>query len=164
MRRRWAASLYPHRAFSALPWEQGGMRFPDLHATVIALQSSVVSRLLRPRQAAWKVLFVQWLGRPREWVEAHPDVPPRDIDCWGMGLGGIFCTQQLPLHTAADEGMVGGIPARVRSYIRVSSPAPAQSGPRHLIRGGHGGASFLQCGHHGPSGAAPRLRRLAPVR
>jgi len=115
---RRAASLFPNRAVSALPWEQGGMRFPDLHAIVIALQSSVVSRLLRPRQAAWKAMFVQWLGRPREWVEAHPAVPRRDIDCWGMGLGTIFCTQQLPLHTAADEGVVGGVPARVRSYIR----------------------------------------------
>jgi hypothetical protein len=35
-----------------------------------------------------------------------------------MGLGAIFCTQQLPLHTAADGGMIKGIPARLRSYIR----------------------------------------------
>jgi hypothetical protein len=167
---RRAASLYPNRAVSALPWEKGGMRFPDLHAidcssvvsgitptfffffgtkalhvqvpakTNLELPNAIArvkapeeskaeqdrtpataplkTRLLRPRQAAWKVMFVQWLGRLREWVHAHPAVPRLDIDCWGMGLGAIFCIQQLPLHTAADEGVVGGVPARVRSYIR----------------------------------------------
>jgi hypothetical protein len=52
------------------------MRFPDVHAIAIALQSSVISRLLKPNPAPWKGMFIQWLGRPAAWVHAHPAVPP----------------------------------------------------------------------------------------
>jgi len=115
---RIGGKLYPNRAVSALPWEQGGMRFPDVHGIVIALQSSVISRLLRPQQAAWKLMLIQWLGRPSTWVQDHPDVPARDIDCWGLGVRALFCTPELPLHTLPDAALIGGVPARVLSYIR----------------------------------------------
>ena len=94
------------------------MRFPDVHGIVIALQSSVISRLLRPQEAAWKRMIIQWLGRPSAWVQDHPGVPTRDIDCWGLGAGALFCTQELPLHTLPPAALVGGIPARVLAYIR----------------------------------------------
>ena len=115
---RRSGNLYPNRAVSALPWEQGGMRFPDAHGIVIALQASVISRLLRPQQAAWKLMFVQWLGRPTAWIQDNPDVPIRDIDCWGLGVRALFCTPELPLHALPDAALADGIPARVLSYIR----------------------------------------------
>jgi hypothetical protein len=115
---RRAAGLHPNRGVSALPWEQGGMRFPDVHAIAIALQSSVISRLLRPNPAPWKGMFIQWLGRPAAWVQAHPAVPPRDIDCWGLGARALFCTEQLPLHSRSSDGPSTGVPTRVLSYVR----------------------------------------------
>jgi len=77
-----AAKLFPNRAVSSLPWDQGGMRFPDVHATAFSLRASVISRLLRPRQAAWKPMFLQWLGRPQAWVQAHPALP---LETWIVG-------------------------------------------------------------------------------
>ena len=123
------AKLYPNRGVSSLSWEQGGIRFPDTHATTIALQASVVSRLFTPRPAAWKGMFIQWLGRPPAWVQAHPGVPPRDIDTWGLGARAIFCTARLPLHSPSQDAL-SGIPARVLSYIRaVRRLYPHRAGP-----------------------------------
>jgi len=107
-----AAKLFPNRGVSCLPWEQGGMRFPDVYATVASLQASVVSRLFRPRPAAWKILFLQWLGRSPLWLRAHPAVPARDVDGWGLGARALFCSGS-PLLSAAQ----GEAPARVLSYI-----------------------------------------------
>jgi len=109
------ADLRPNcsnRGVSCLPWEQGGMRFPDVYATVASLQASVVSRLFRPRPAAWKILFLQWLGRSPLWLRAHPAVPARDVDGWGLGARALFCSGS-PLLSAAQ----GEVPARVLSYI-----------------------------------------------
>ncbi|MFY7873476.1 MAG: reverse transcriptase domain-containing protein [Limnohabitans sp.] len=126
---RVAAKMYPNRAMSSLPWEQGGIRFPDTHAIVIALQASVISRLFTPRPAAWKGMFLQWLGRPPPWVQAHPSVPRRDIDTWGLGARAIFCTARLPLHLPSQDAH-SGIPARVLSYIRaVRRLYPHREGP-----------------------------------
>jgi hypothetical protein len=123
------AKMYPNRGVSSLPWDQGGIRFPDTHATAIALQASVVSRLLTPRPAAWKGIFIQWLGRPPAWVQAHPGVPFRDIDTWGLGARAIFCTARLPLHSPSQDAR-SGIPARVLSYIRaIRRLYPHREGP-----------------------------------
>jgi hypothetical protein len=92
-------------------------------------QASVVSRLLTPRPAAWKGMFIQWLGRPPAGVQAHPGVPLRDIDTWGLGARAIFCTARLPLHSPSPDAR-SGIPARVLSYIRaIRRLYPHREGP-----------------------------------
>jgi hypothetical protein len=90
------ANLYPNRGVSSLSWEQGGVRFPDTHATAIALQASVVSRLFIPCPAAWKGMFIQWLGRPPAWFQAHPGVPHGTLTLGVLGLGPFPAPQGCP--------------------------------------------------------------------
>ncbi len=69
------------------------------------------------------------MGRPLAWVQAHPGVPPRDIDTWGLGARAIFCTARLPLHSPSQDAH-SGIPARVLSYITaVRRLCPHREGP-----------------------------------
>ncbi len=59
------ANLYPNRGVSSLSWEQGGIRFPDTHATALALQASVVSRLFHPAQQRGRGCSSSgWVGPP----------------------------------------------------------------------------------------------------
>jgi len=89
------APLFPNRLLFSLPWDQGGMRFPDVTVAAKAQQAAIVARFLRPTRAMWKTCFAQWLGRPAQWCAARPDLPVRPVDGLGLGARLIFSTYKL---------------------------------------------------------------------
>ena len=128
-------------------------------------------------------MFIQWLGRPPVWVQAHPGVPPRDIDTWGLGARAISARQGCPSTPHRRTPLAGSRPGssptsglfdaftrtgRVppllsrRSWPSPSSttpPSPADKAPRSAA---HFGARAPMPGYGGfPTSAdssAPRRR------
>jgi hypothetical protein len=121
------AKMYLNRGVSSLSWEQGGIPFPDTHATAIALQASVVTRLFTPRQRGTGCSSVVD-STPRVGPSPHGR-PPQNIDTWGLGARTIFCTARLPLHSPSQDAR-SRIPAWVLSYNRaVHRLYPQREGP-----------------------------------
>ena len=85
-----AAALHPGRNVCSMPWAWGGVNHVDFAIQTQALQARNVARLLEPEWHAWKAYIVQWLGRDPAWLAAHPQVPPRAVDRWGLGLAAVF--------------------------------------------------------------------------
>jgi hypothetical protein len=54
-------------------------------------------------------LFIQSLGRPSGCVQAHPGVPPRDVDTWGLGARAFSAQRGCPC-TPHRRTIVAGSP------------------------------------------------------
>lgn len=122
----------PSRAVATLPLHEGGVRYPDLANAPASLRLKYVTRLLEPAYHPWKGIARQWFGRDAEWQVAHPDVPERNIDRWGLGLAAIVST--FPIDRAA------GLPSRVVAAVaafrslrphRIRDPAAISA--RHVL-------------------------------
>jgi hypothetical protein len=97
------------------------------------LRLKYVTRLLEPARYPWKSVALQWFGRSAAWLAAHPEVAPREIDRWGLGLAALVST--FPIGHGA------GIPSRVVAAVasfralqphRMGDPATAST--HHVLQ------------------------------
>ena len=102
-------SLYPRRAVCMLPEKAGGLGMPNILAHINSLQAKLVSRWLEPERLTWKCFFDQWLLRSKDWMDAHPGVPMRRHDRWGLG-------RFLPFSTYSLDRLQ--VPGRIKEYLR----------------------------------------------
>ena len=132
-RRKEPSRGLPSRAVATLPLSDGGLRYPDLANAPASLRLKYVTRLLEPANHPWKAIARQWFGRGPAWLAAHPDIAPRPVDKWGLGLSTLVST--FPI------GQEPGIPPRVLAAVAAFQSLqphrlrdPAAAGPHHVLQ------------------------------